>query len=380
MKKVIPAILLLIILLFVFTGCDSLSGIDKYYFIISLGIDKANNDLLKISIQVSSTSSQDSSGSSGSSQSSNYKIYTVESTTVDEGFEILNNYLDKKINLSHCSALIISEDLAKDGISTIFNSLSNNTELRNTCNLIISSSSAYDVLDKVANSGETFSSRLFDYLTTSTEYTGFTTKSTIGTFFKEFQNTNCHPTAIYVTVSNDTVQTSGIAVFKDEYMVGHIDELESIAHSIVTKKLNTCSLTIDDPFEDDEKIDLDISLYKTTDIDIEVLNSSPFISITAYPEGIIKNSGTTFDYTDEENVKIVEEATNSYITKILKNYLYDITKNYNTDIVGFEGMYKSKFKTEEEFEKINWNEIFQDSFYNISVKTKINSSNLFNKE
>lgn len=163
-------------------------------------------------------------------------------------------------------------------------------------------------------------------------------------------------------------------------MVGHIDVSNSISHLIVTNALNTCTITIDNPFEENELLDLDISLYKDTEIDINLINGSPLISITIYPEGTIKSSGSIFNYIDNEKITSVEKATSSYLKKILEDYLYSISHKYNSDIVGFKGICQSQFVTKEEFDKVNWDDIFQDSFFDIELKMKINSSNLFNKE
>lgn len=103
-------VIILIICLFVFSGCYNTMGIDKQYFVVSLGLDISDNDTLIISVQIPFPSADSSGGSSA--QSSDYQIYTVEAQTIDEGLSILNNYLNKKINLSHCSALVLSEKLA----------------------------------------------------------------------------------------------------------------------------------------------------------------------------------------------------------------------------------------------------------------------------
>lgn len=380
MKVKVLIIILLIASLFTLTGCTRLNGIDQFYFIISIGIDETDEGLLKLSIQVSSNEKGSNSQSSSSSQSRNSQIYSVEAYTIDEGITILNNYLSKQLNLSHCSALIFSEKVATNGIKTYFNTLNNNTELRETCNLIISSSTAYDLMNKISNSGEVFSSRLFDYLTSSEEYTGFTNKSTIGTFSKALHTTNAEPTAIYASVSENVVQTSGIAVFKNEFMVGHIDAPHSIAHLILKRDLNECTLTIDSPFEENEKIDLELTLYKKTNIDIDLIGGTPFISIDVYPEAYISSSGKKLDFLNADNIKLVENASNTYLTTLIKDYLYNITKNFDSDILGFGALYKSKFLTEAEFNEIGWSKIFRDSFFKVNVNSKINSSNLFNKE
>ena len=163
-------------------------------------------------------------------------------------------------------------------------------------------------------------------------------------------------------------------------MVGHLDASESIAHLIITNELEDSTITLDSPFYEGEEIDLKISLYKDTDINIDLINNTPFITITVYPEGAVLSSGNSFNYIDDENIKKLENDANNYIEKLLNNYLYAITKKYNSDIIGFKALYKSNFLTRDDFEKIHWDEIFQDSFFDVKINTKINSSNLFNKE
>lgn len=380
MKKFLILFIPLTFLLFSLTGCRYTNGVDDYYFIVSLGLDKSDNDLIKLSVQVSSTSQEDSSSSSGSTQSNNYEIYSVEAKSITEGLTILNNYLNKSTNISHCSAIVISEELAINGVKKYINTLSNNTELRFNSQVIISSGSAFDVLDNVSSSGEVFSARLFDYIENTTDYTGFTIDCPFGNFFQAIDSNHYEPIAIYTTVNDGVVQTSGIAVFKNEFMVGHLDSLDSIAHLITTNELKQCTIRIDNPFDESEKADLDLKLYKDTSTEIAMINGTPLISINVYPEVKIKSSGSSFDYIDEKNIKILENSINKYIENLLNNYLYLISKDYNSDIAGFKGIYQSSFFTVEEASKGHWNTVFQDSFFEVNVSTRVISSNLFNKQ
>ena len=115
MIKKISIICILLILLFTLTGCYNTVDMDKYFYIVGLGLDKAENGLIKVSIQIANTLSTNSSSktSSGNTEASQYSIYSVETETIDSAITILNNYLNKKINLSHCTVLVISEELCK---------------------------------------------------------------------------------------------------------------------------------------------------------------------------------------------------------------------------------------------------------------------------
>ena len=224
--------------------------------------------------------------------------------------------------------------------------MANNTELRHSCVFLISSSTAYDVLDKVGISGKVFSSRLYDYLTTSTSYTGYTVNSTFGTFFIDMQNYQRDSIGIYTQVNSDTVQNNGTAVFKEDVFVGHLSAIDTICHLMMTNELESCVFTLPHYEQTNEHIDLDVRLYKPTEIDIKILNGTPFFSINIYPKASILNSGEGYDFTDTESIKQVEQATNNYIENIAKEYLYEISKDYNADIVGFSGIYARNVATQ----------------------------------
>ena len=67
------------------------------------------NDL-KISFQLSIPSKNSSDGDSSSSADT--VIDTIESSSVESGISLANGYISKKLNLSHCKVLVLSEEIA----------------------------------------------------------------------------------------------------------------------------------------------------------------------------------------------------------------------------------------------------------------------------
>lgn len=376
-KKYISLIAILTFFLFSLTGCYDSKGIEDFYYIVAMGIDKKDDNLITLSIQIAKSSS---SSSKSTEQSSDYKIYTVDCNSIDSGINILNNYLNKKISLSHCSVVVFSEDIAKEGIKKYVNILGNDTEIRPSCNVIISSKSAYDVLDNVSNSGENFSSRLYEYILTSIDYTGYTVNSNFSGFFSKINSTQTQATAIYGLVDNKTIQNCGAAVFKGDKMVGKLTPTQTIAHLILSDQLDTCMVSVDNPFIVENKIDLNLRRTTSPDIKIDLINNTPFISVNLELEATVDSSGQNFDYTIGDNIEKIEISANEYLESLLEEYLYLISKDYNSDIVGFGGILSAKYQTIKDFDKIHWNDIFKDSFFDIDVNTIITSSHLFNKE
>lgn len=377
MKRKISFILILTIILFSLTGCYDSNGIEEFYYIVAIAIDKSDNGNISLSIQ---TAKPSGSSDGSTSQSNEYKIYTVDCESIEAGITILNNYLNKKINLSHCSAIVFSEEIARDGVKPYINLFGNDTEVRPSCNIIVSSQKAVDVLNKVSNSGESFSSRLYEYILNSVDYTGYTVDATFSGFFSKINSNQTQATAIYSVVNEDSVQNCGAAVFKGDKMVGTLTPLETIAYLIVNNDLASCMITIDNPFNSNDLIDLNLKRIKSPDIDVSLINNTPLISIDLCIQASIDSSGEEFDYTNTKNIKTVEEATNKYLEQLIKEYVYKITKDYNSDVAGFGGYLASKYLTNDKFEKVYWNEIFKDSYFDVKVNTTITSSHLFNKE
>ena len=292
----------------------------------------------------------------------------------------MNNYLNKTINLSHCSAIVLSEAIAKNGIGKIINSLASNDEIRPSAYILISNKSAYDVLDKVSNSGENFSSRFYEYIVSSADYTGYSGKVTFEEFASKINSSMDEATAIYAIINKDTVQNSGLAVFKDDKMVGTISSLESIIHLILKNNLKEALITIPNPFENNSYIDLEIKNRKHTKIDVSMINNTPFITTNIYLLANIKTSGKHFDYTNPENIDITSYYAKKYLEELTSNYLYKISKTYSSDILEFQNILSKKCMTYQELRQYRFNDVFKDSFFKTNINLQIESTNLFSKE
>lgn len=382
MTKKIFIVFILTILLFTLTGCYDANTIEDSYYIVALGIDLNEDDSkipYHISIQIAKNkNSSEASGSS--SQSSAYSIYSVDAESLNSGISILNNYLDKKINLSHCSAIIFSEALARQGIGDMLKALSNDHEIRPNSYILISSNKAEDVLDKVSNSGEDFSSRFYEYIINSFDYTGYSVETTFNKILSEINDTLGDTIAIYTSINGDSIQNQGLAIFKDDRMVGHTSAIDSIAYLLLVNKLEESNITITNPIEENSKIDLEIGIMKDCHKDVEIINNTPYIDIDIYVSAHIASSGDSFDYTSSDNIHKVEETSEKYVKNLITDFLYKISKEYDADIFNFENLYSTKCLTNKELEDIHFDKIYKDSVFNVNVDISISSTHLFEKE
>lgn len=165
---------LMLFSLFFLTGCTGESGIETKAYVIAIGIDTGETDTLKLSLQIAILSGNDqTSGSSGGSNNDASTVISVDCSSIDSGISLINSYISKQINLSHCKAIIISEEYASKGVSDIIYTLVTNVQVRPDCNIIISKCDASDYLEQASPIFESNPANYYELILNATEYTGY---------------------------------------------------------------------------------------------------------------------------------------------------------------------------------------------------------------
>lgn len=191
--KLLVLFLILSISLFSLSGCRfSTLNIDDLAYAVALGLDVGENNKIKVSFQLSIPGSE--SSGSGSSQSDNSVVNSIECSSIDSGINLLNTYLSKEVNLSHCKVIVFSEEFASLGLADTLYTLMNNVQIRPDCNVIISRCTAEYFLNNSKPLLEKLSARYYEIAPNSSYYTGYTDNVTLSEFFSDFQDsfTECH--------------------------------------------------------------------------------------------------------------------------------------------------------------------------------------------
>lgn len=109
-KLVNISFILLILVTFICSGYYSKQDINDLAYVVAIGVDVGENNDLKLSFQLSIPSKNTSD--SDSSSSPDTVIDTIESSSIESGISLANGYISKKLNLSHCKVLVLSEKIA----------------------------------------------------------------------------------------------------------------------------------------------------------------------------------------------------------------------------------------------------------------------------
>ena len=382
-------------------------NIDHLAYVIGIGIDYGENEKFKISFQFAPKSSEGSSNSetgssSGSSESQNSSsiINTIEAPSIETAINLMNSYLAKKINLSHCKIIVFSEEVAYNGISDEIYTLINNSEIRKSTSIVVSKCNADTYLKDSSPILENIITRYYDIFPYSSKYTGYVYNATIGDFFNNLSCNYCEPTAILggINSSNEKFfnkndkgienskssdnlfeglrdsQNIGLAVFKDDKLVGELTASETLCYCIINGELDSFMISIPDPDDENKKLDLTIFPKNKRKIDIKIVNNTPYIKFSNEFIGRIHTVDRDSDYLDDKKLNEISDYANKYLTDLITNYLYKTSLEFKSDINGFGTNALSDFLTLKDFDSYNWQNSYSDSTFKVDIKTIIESS------
>lgn len=410
MNKLIKNIfiaIVIIILVLAFSSSYTSFSIDNLAFVIAIGIDKGSTDNnLKISFQIAKPSSI---SETGSAQGETSIINTVESSSIYSSINLMNSYIGKELNLSHCKLIVFSEEVAAAGISDSVYTLINNVQIRPSTNIVVSKTDAKYYIENSKPSLEELPTKYYEIFPNSSKYTGYTSNATIADFFNGLTCTSCQPYAILGGTidanidnlkeyssenpldagnikSNETSisgkrgsENIGLAVFRNDKLVGELNAMETICFSIIKENVNGFLLTIKNPQDEESYIDLYLFPNGSVKSHVDIINGSPFISVDCKFSGRIYSMENNADYLNDNILNEISLSASKYLELQLSNYLYKTAKVFKSDISGFGKSVLSKFTTYEELENYNWLENYQNSFFSVNADVSIKSGFLLTK-
>ena len=237
-------------------------SMDNLAYVLVIGIDKGTDNNLEVSFQFSTTSKSTESGSTEKTPS---VMDTVTAPSLSTAVNLMDSYMGKELNMSHCKVIIFSEELAEEGISEEIYTLINDTQIRPSANIVVSKCDAKFYMEQTSPELENLISKYYEIFTNSSKYTGFKPDATIGDFFNAIICKTCEPVAIlggistekpenqgnnhiqenYNVKSNQTPiegengsENIGIAAFKDDKLVGELCALETTTYLAIRNEID----------------------------------------------------------------------------------------------------------------------------------------------
>ena len=175
--------------------------------------------------------------------------------------------------------------------------------------------------------------------------------------------------------ANAKIKNQGLAIFKDDKLIGEISREETLCYMLVSGKLKDAVINVPSPFEDADYVSLNISSVHSKN-KVEIVNDTPFITCNISLSARVLSSTKTSNYLSKENSLALEYATNSYLNANITDFLYKTSKELKSDFIGFGRNAVRSFKTMDDWKNYDWLNKYQNSEFNVNVNTTVKSSYL----
>ena len=321
MLKFYAVVVLTLVFIYAFSASYTSDSVDNISYVIALAVDVNEGEQnLQVTFEFMDTSAF-SSEQSGDSNSA--IIDTVTATSINSAINLLNAYIGKEVNLSHCKVVVFSDKLAEKGISSEVSELMNNIQVRPSTNIIICKGNALEYIQNSTSQLEKILTKYYDIFPNSSEYTGYTSNIMIGEFYNYLTTKECGNLAILGGL-NPTISpsnSSGNPSSGSSDSSSNVSESSSQGNSSESSSDNSSK----EQSESKEKPDNNNNLSQVISGNAPILGErgTENIGLAVLKDGIYKGDLTAIDTLCHT---LIKGEVNSFLltinnTEIYKNYL-----------------------------------------------------------
>ncbi len=397
--RTLTSILILLLLTSFLSGCWDRRELEEQAFVLTLGVDKGTIPssflwTFQIAIPRQLAGGQTGGGGGGGGQKPS-TIISVEATTLFGALNLINSFLDRKPNLMHAKAIVISEDLAREDPVPL-RAFVRYREVRRNLFVLVAEGKAKEIISTYKPVLEQNPAKFIETLVLNSSYTGLMPKTQLHDYLTHMESRAIEATAILVGKSGglnqpkelnpkladpflpgeipreggSPIEIIGTAIFKGGKMVGKLEGSENRVMAMLTGNFGRGFWAFPDPMAPGKNLALDIRSGAPPVMKMEFKKGRPVINVHLSLEAEILAIQSNIDYTRLDMLNklelYTERFTVDYITKVIKK-----TQGMGTDIFGFGNKARHLVDTWPQWEKLNWEELYPKAEIKVTVAMSI---------
>lgn len=375
----IKMILLLLILTLLLSGCWSKRELNELAIVVALGIDKIDDEY-EISIQVVDPS--EISSKQPSSGRSPVVTYHTKGKSVFEAIRRMTTLTPRKPYFSHLQIVVIGQKLAEEGLNEPLDFIARDHEFRNDFDVVMSyQTTAKEVLNVLTPIEKMPANKLLNSIKVSEKSWGSTLTVNTDELLNTLSSKEKSAVLSAVEIEGDPklgidqtnveriktpviLKYSGIAVFKEDKLLGLLSEEESIYFNFLNNKIESTVVVLACPDKGDLTTEITQSKAKIKGI---FEKGTPKISIKINVTQNIGEVNCAINLTQNKTIEYIDKLTEDQIKEQTEKTLNIIQKSYKLDILGFgEALRRENPKKWKEMQK-EWSTIYPEITVDIDV-------------
>lgn len=377
MKQVVFIISCLLLLV----GCWDRRELKTIGIVVAIGIDKdPDTGEFLFTSQVINPSALKPDGGGTKAP---VKLITTKGETVFKAIRNANQEFDRKNFYAHNKVIVISEQLAREGILPVLDGITRGKEARGYIWLCIAKGrQAIDILGLESQGIERVQANYLNGILDNQQFNFDSTVIQLNDYYKRSLEDGIDPVIGVLTIIGKTVgeesgkktphiKLSGGAVLTKDQLVGFLNEKEARGYNWVVGEVKNGILSIPSLLEEGKLVSIEIREASSKikpeiqgdRISFKIEIESFGVLVEQLGAGSLETRKEQLDYLlrlEKENAQLIEQEVNTVIEKA--------QKELKADIFGFGSTLKRK-------DPKKWNEVkdnWEDQFQNVDVKVKVN--------
>lgn len=389
-KKLV--LLLLTILPMALCGCWDSVEIEKRGYVLGVAIDVPKDKNLNsssieymptevkgplytytIQIPIIANSMNRPTGQPGSnSPKERQSNLTIVSNSFFEANREFSTQTDYAPYYPHLNSIVINESVAKEDISKLLDMFLRDSEIRRRTRIFITPDEAKKILDVTPKIDDYSSQHLYFLPNNNHKTSRMLHKTDLGKVSEAIHENRDFVLPKVISDKNNIIKNAGCAVFKDNKMVGWLDEIRTSYLKWITDYANGGTVSINLPEYEDYPVTLEIKKVKTKQRPI-VNDDSVKMKITikstlSISELNIPNCPSAMN---SELLEEIEKLAENKIKEQVEETISYVQKTYGADVFLF-GVNINRFAPNT-WDKIkdDWDQHFRYLDFDIDVKVSI---------
>lgn len=365
--------ILIIFIVFLLTGCWNYKELNSLAISTAMAIDKVDDEY-EVSILIANSKKSQVSSKEGESQTI---VYSGKGKSLSKALKEIDLKNPRQTYIGHLSVIIVSEDVAKEGMLGMLDLLLRNSESTKRFYLAVAKDVKAKDIVSILSPLETFPAQnIATNISVSKESQAVSTAIIYSKFIENLIKKGINPILSSITIEGDIkdgkkddslqksqpdaiVKTSQIAIFKKDKFLTFASNEESRGINLINNEITEMILEVEDGCT---------TIVKASEMNTKFnINSDLSVDIIVDGRGNIIENNCDIDLQKSDNIKKIEKLTNKQIKKLIQKGI-KLTKKYKTDIFGFgNSLYK---KNPKKFNRIkNWDD---DYFPDLKINIKSN--------
>lgn len=374
--------LLLIPLLFVMTGCWNYRELNQLAITTAMAIDLTDEGEYKVSLLIANGKNIQTNTREGQSQT---VVYSGTGDTISRALREINLQIPKIPYIGHLGVVVVSEEVAKDGMKGVLDYLLRNPESVKRFYLILAKEDSAEDVIKVLSPLETFPGQsISTNISLSDEQEAISTAITYSKFVENLLKKGADSSLPTISISGDADKGSSdknlessdiktktklgpVALFNDDKLVYIASKTESRGINIITNQID--EMIIENECDDGYVV---VNLNKmSSKIDVTLKDNKPHATIKVSSTGAIQEITCNKDIKKEEVILEIQKDVKEKVEKKLKTAV-EVTQEYKSDIFGVGNLLYKKYPSY--FNKIeDWHEVYTTVSFDYDVNIKLNT-------